>query len=111
MKKAERMILRNYTEFIKSHQVDILIKILIFVIKNAIKYMSSLLPNYSRSRWPSGLRRGSTPIACWGCGFESRLGHECLCCRIRTKGKSQDNQNKEIRLKYRRKKNACVPEI
>jgi hypothetical protein len=40
-----------------------------------------------RSQWPSGLRRGSAAIAWWGCGFEYRRGHGCLCCKYRL----QDN--------------------
>jgi hypothetical protein len=37
-----------------------------------------------RFQWPRGLR----PLACWDCGFESRLGHGCLslvsvvCCQV-----------------------------
>ena len=33
-----------------------------------------------RSQWPRGLRRGSA-LVCWDCGFESRRGHGCLCCK------------------------------
>jgi hypothetical protein len=40
----------------------------------------------NRFRGPRGVRRGSGPIACAGCGFESRRGHGCLCCTVRTKG-------------------------
>ena len=42
----------------------------------------------SRAVQGEGLR----PIASWDCWFESRLGHGCFCCTIRTKGKSRDSQ-------------------
>ena len=38
------------------------------------------------------------PVAYWDRGFEFCQGHGCLCCaccRVKTKGKRQDNQNKE----------------
>jgi hypothetical protein len=33
---------------------------------------------YSRSQWPCGLTRGSSPVGCWDRGFESRSRHGCL---------------------------------
>ena len=38
-------------------------------------------------------------------------GHGCLCCECctaRTKGKMQNNQNKEVRIKYREKENIRI---
>jgi hypothetical protein len=57
----------------------------------------------SPSQWPSGLSRGSAADRLLGgCGFESRREHGCfVCCTVRTKGKSQENQDKEVRLKER----------
>jgi hypothetical protein len=37
---------------------------------------------YSRSMWPSGLRRRSWPLCCCDCGYESRSGHGCLCLYV-----------------------------
>jgi hypothetical protein len=39
-----------------------------------------------RAAW--GVSLGVPPLACWDCGFESRLGHECVsllsvaCCQV-----------------------------
>ena len=33
---------------------------------------------YGRSQWPCGLRRGSTALPFWDCGFESLRGYGCL---------------------------------
>ena len=38
------------------------------------------------------------PLAYWDCGFESRRGHGYLCClrcTVKTKGKTQDDPDKE----------------
>jgi hypothetical protein len=64
-----------------------------------------------RSQWPSDLKRGSRPIACWDCGFESRWRRGCLCCRVSTRDKGEDSQDKEVRIKYedrtKREKSPC----
>ena len=45
--------------------------------------------------------RGSKAIACWGCGFESRRGYGCLCCKYRQKAKCRTIKTKtQVRLKY-----------
>jgi hypothetical protein len=46
------------------------------------------------------------PFACWGCGFEYRRGGGlcCVCSTVRTKGKSQDNQDTKADMKCREKK-------
>jgi hypothetical protein len=33
--------------------------------------------------------------------IKSRQGHGCLCCTVKDKRQSQDNQDKEVRMKYR----------
>jgi hypothetical protein len=33
----------------------------------------------------------------------------CVCCTERTKGKRQDNQDKEVRIKVKRKNNNKIP--
>ena len=41
-----------------------------------------------RFQWPRGLMFDLRPLACWNCGFESRLRHGCLsvvnvvCCQV-----------------------------
>ena len=57
----------------------------------------------------SGLGRDSvvgaaTGYGLDGAGVDSRRGHGCLCCvccTVKDKRQSQDNQDKEVRTKYR----------
>jgi hypothetical protein len=44
---------------------------------------------------------GLWPLACWDCGFASRRGKVIcvVCCTVRTKRKSRDSQDKEVRIK------------
>ena len=61
------------------------------------------------SQWPSGLRRGSTVLAYWDCGFESRRGHGCLCCvccTVRTKGTDRTIRTNQYRQSTEREKNS-----
>jgi hypothetical protein len=48
------------------------------VFRHIVNYYTQILPQDGRSQWPCGLRRGSWPVGCWDCGFESHSKHGCL---------------------------------
>jgi hypothetical protein len=67
-------------------------KIVLYLVSACIIFLKTINCNLallfyidSRSKWPRGLRRGSTAARCCDRGFESHRGHGCLsgvCCQV-----------------------------
>ena len=60
---------------------------------------------FRRSQWPSGLRRGSAADRLQGLRVRIQPG---ACCTVKDKRQSQDNQDREVQMKYREQKRISV---